>query len=701
MSWRLGVDTGGTFTDVCLFDEQTSRFAITKVSSTPHDPGEAVVEGVRDIIVREGHRLAGVPDPTSVDDGMTRIGYFAHGTTVATNALLQGRGAKTGVITTTGFRDLLEIARQRRPKLYDLSARKAELFSPRYLRREVRERIRHDGTVTVPLQEDDVRLQVRGLRDEGVEAVAVCLLYSYVDPTHEQMVARVLAEELPDAFVSISSDVLPEFREYERLSTVVTNAFIGPVMAQYLSRLRQNLQDLGLPVTPNVTQSNGGMMSFPAAEKLPVRTVLSGPSNGVVGAAKVAEATGIDRIITFDMGGTSSDVSLVNDGIPSTARGMELDGRPIQAPMIDIHTVGAGGGSIAWIDAGGHLKVGPQSAGADPGPACYGRGNNEPTVTDANVVLGVLNQTHLLGGRMSIDANLSFAAVERLATRLGMTTQDAAQGIIRVVTANMARAIRVISVQRGYDPRDYALVTFGGAGPLHSARLAEELGMRCTLVPQRPGALSALGMLMTDVRSDYSRTAILPTTPENVDTFASTFTGLEAQAAEWFATERISADGRHLRRVVDMRYVGQNYELPVGIASGTLDETSLKSARTAFDELHAQRYGYAQYDELVEAVTFRVEASGTTSRLEFEPLKSARSTDPAKAQISSRRLYLPCDGDYREVPVYDRSLLRAGHELNGPLLIEQFDTTTLVLPGEQAVVHENGNIITTLGGGAR
>ncbi|GAA2884378.1 hydantoinase/oxoprolinase family protein [Pseudonocardia halophobica] len=691
MGWRLGVDTGGTFTDVCLFDEERRVFAITKVASTPHDPGEAVLAGVRDIIEREGAALSGEPEA-----GVERIGYFAHGTTVATNALLQGKGARTGVLTTEGFRDLLELGRQRRPKLYDLAAQKGELLAPRHLRKEVTERMRYDGTVAVPLDVEQVRRQVRALRDEGVEAVAVCLLYSYLAPGHEQLIKDVLAEEMPDAFVSISSEVLPEFREYERLSTVTTNSFIGPVMQRYLSKLRLALAELGLPCTPQVTQSNGGMMSFPAAEALPVRTVLSGPSTGVVGAAKVAAQSGIADLITFDMGGTSSDVSLVNDGTPSTAPGMEMDGRPIQAPMVDIHTVGAGGGSIAWIDAGGHLKVGPQSAGADPGPACYGRGNHEPTVTDANVVLGVLNQTHLLAGRMPIDADLSFRAVDRLAARLGMSRTAAAQGIISVVTANMARAIRVISVQRGYDPRDYTLVSFGGAGPLHSARLAAELGMRSTLLPQRPGALSALGMLMTDLRSDYSRTRITRAVPEAASEFDAVFADLRARAEAWFAAEGVADADRALRTVIDMRYVGQNYELPVEVPVGPMDEVALKAARTAFDDLHAKRYGYATADEPVEAVTFRVEATGATPQLEFarsEPV----GADPSGALAGVRRLFLPERGDYVDAPVYDRDRLRAGNEIAGPALVEQFDTTTLVLPGEHAHVDPTGSILTTLG----
>ncbi|MQA11692.1 MAG: hydantoinase/oxoprolinase family protein [Pseudonocardiaceae bacterium] len=687
MSWRVGVDTGGTFTDVCLFEESTGLFEITKVSSTPDDPGEAVLRGVRDIIERVAPGTEG---------GVERIGYFVHGTTVATNALLQGNGARTGLITTDGFRDLLELGRGRRPKLYDLAARKGDPLVPRHLRMEIAERVRHDGTVALVASEEDVRRRIRQLRDAGVDAVAVCLLYSYLDQRHERLVKRVLAEELPDAFISVSHEVLPEFREYERMSTVVTNSFIGPVMRRYLGRLRTRLRELGLHCTPQVTQSNGGMMSFPSAEALPVRTVLSGPSTGVVGAAQVAAGSGIDHVITFDMGGTSTDVSLVNGGKPSPAPGMEMDGRPIQVPMLDIHTVGAGGGSIAWIDEGGHLKVGPRSAGSDPGPACYGLGSYEPTVTDANVVLGVLNQTHLLGGRMPIDADRSFAAVDRLAARLGMTRTAVAQGIVSVVSANMARAIRVISVQRGYDPRDYTLVAFGGAGPSHSARLAVELGVAGTLLPQRPGALSALGMLMTDVRSDYSRTVVTPAAPDRLSTFDRVFAELAAQASAWFEAEGIAEEHRNVEKSIDMRYRGQNYELPVPVGNGTFDEIALKQARDAFDELHAQRYGYASVDETVDAVTFRLTASGVTPRPAFER-QEPEGADPSAARTGTRDLFLPEREAYLPAPVYERALLRAGNELTGPALVEQFDTTTLVLPGEHARVDPHGNIVTTIG----
>jgi N-methylhydantoinase A len=684
MNLRVGVDTGGTFTDVCLFDVDSNAVQVTKVSSTPDDPGTAVVRGVREILDQAGAQPADA------------IGYFAHGTTVATNALLTGRGVKTGLLTTRGFRDLLELGRGRRPKLYDLQQDKPEPVVPRDLRLEVGERVRYDGSIETPLDETEVRAQVRRLRDEGVKAIAVCLLFSYLYPDHERAITRIISDAIPDAYVSISSDVLPEFREFERLSTVVTNAYIGPTVAEYLARLRGNLAELGLQVVPHVTQSNGGIMPFSTAEALPVRTVLSGPSTGVVGAAYLASAAGFPNIITFDMGGTSTDVSLVQDGRPKTASGMELDGRPIRSPMIDIHTVGAGGGSIAWIDSGGHLKVGPASAGADPGPVCYGKGNTQPTVTDANVVLGVLHPESLLGGKLPIDAEAARQAMRELAGGVGLDMLETAQGIIRVVVANMARAIRVISVQRGYDPRDYVLVPFGGAGPLHASRLASELGVRTIVVPETPGALSALGLLMTDLRTDFSRTHLVATVPDKASFFEALFAELTHAADEWFQAEGIPDERRELHRILEMRYAGQNYELPVALPDGPIDAAMLAELLRRFAAEHERMYGYSEPGEPVQGVTFRVEALGRVDR----PPLNARprgGADPHRADIDSRNVYLAERRGFVNSPVYAREKLRPGNQLEGPCIVEQMDTTTLLLPGDAGQVDAYGNLVIRVG----
>ncbi|WP_027931284.1 hydantoinase/oxoprolinase family protein [Amycolatopsis thermoflava] len=680
MTLRIGVDTGGTFTDVCALDEQTGRLYVRKVSSTPDDPGRAIVTGVSQLLDEIGGRDLG------------DVGYFAHGTTVGTNALLTERGARTGLLTTAGFRDLLELGRGRRPSLYDLQADKPAALVPRDLRLEVDERVRHDGRVERPLDEEQVRALARELREQNVEAVAVCFLYSFVDPAHERTAERILAEELPGVHVSVSSAVLPEFREYERLSTVVVNAYLGPVVARYLAKLRTRLGELGLRATPHVTQSNGGIIPFETAERMPSRMVLSGPSTGVVGAAEIVRAAGYPDIITFDVGGTSSDVSLVQDGVPKSSSGTEIDGRPVRAPMLDIHTVGAGGGSIAWIDAGGALKVGPGSAGADPGPACYGRGT-EPTVTDANVVLRVLNPEYLLDGQMKIDAEAARRAVSTVAGPLGMDVLDAAQGIVRVITANMARAIRVISVQRGYDPRDYVLVPFGGAGPLHAVRLARELGMRTVLVPETPGAQCAAGLLMTDIRADFLRTRI---SPPDETTVAGVFAELEAEATAWLAAENVPAERRRVERFAEMRYAGQNHELPVPVPEGEITADTVVQLTKRFAAEHERMYGYSSAEDEVQVVTFRLRAIGEVSRAELHraPLGDA---DASAAIRATREVYLPESGGFTECPVYDRRLLEPGHRVDGPAVVEQMDTTTLLLPGDVAVVDELRNLVVTVG----
>ncbi len=685
MALQIGVDTGGTFTDVCLFDGDAARLTVVKVSSTPQDPGRAVLDGVRAVL--RAHFGEG-----DARQQIAEVDYFAHGTTVATNALLQERGARVGLITTQGLRDLLELCRQRRPKLYDLAARKPRPLVDRDLRLEIAERVSYRGEVEIAADLDDIRRQARSLREAGVEAVAVCLLYSFLRPEHELLVGEVLADELPDAFVSLSHRVMPEFREYERVSTTVINAFIGPIMRGYLGRLRESLADEGLRTLPKVTQSNGGVISFPQAEELPVRTVLSGPSTGVVGAAELARLSGFPDIVTFDVGGTSSDLALVTGSRPAVTNGTSLDGRPVHAPMLDISTIGAGGGSIAWVDSGGHLKVGPASAGAEPGPACYGLGNDEPTVTDANVVLGILNQERLLGGSMPIDASRSFAAVDALGRRLGLSTIDTAQGIISVVTANMAKAIRLVSVQRGYNPADYVLVPFGGAGPLHCSRLALELGMTQVLIPPTPGALSALGMLMTDLRSDYTRTRRLQLVPENAAAIEQTYHELAAETEQWFAAEGVPAAGRQTRRVADVRYLGQNYEIGVDAPAGAVDQAWLAEVVEAFHGAHERIYGYRNPGAALELVTFRVEAAADIARVSARPLASS-GREVSAAVVDARKIHLPEAGGREEVPVYDRSLLEPGHVVDGPAVIEQYDTTTFLLPGQRARVDSFGMIV--------
>jgi N-methylhydantoinase A len=667
MAWRIGIDSGGTFTDVCLFEDESGRVEVWKVSSTPDDPSRGIAQGFEEGVGRIGI--------TPSD-----VGYFGHGTTVATNALIQHRGVKTGLITTEGFRDLLEIGRQKRPDLYDLQVDKPPVLVARDLRLEVPERVRHDGSVETRLDEQALREAVRALRDAGAEAIAVCFLYGFVRPEHEAAALDIITEEFPEAFACVSHEVAPEFREFERMSTAVVNAYLGPVMQHYIHRLADRLEQLGLKVSPHMTQSNGGVIGFEQAARLPVRTVLSGPSTGVVAAQAVGRMAGFENLITFDMGGTSTDVALLQGGACRLASEAMVHGYPIKAPMLDIHTMGAGGGSIAYVDSGGLLKVGPRSAGAFPGPVCYGKGNEEPTVTDANAVLQTLNPTHLLGGRMPVRQDLAKAANGRLADRLGMDVMATAQGILSVVIANMVRAIRVISVQRGHDPRDYTLAAFGGAGPLHAARLAKELEISRILVPRSPGILCAMGLLLTDLRADFATTRLQPLAAAARPKVEEAFLTLRQQAEAWFAKEEIGPEARRVARTVDMRYAGQNYELSVPVPDGAITSATLDLLAEGFAEAHSRMYGFVAEGEPVQLVTFRIEATGLVRKAAFQP-HPMRGAGASAAIIGQREVWFSEATGFVSCPVYDREKLDAGNRITGPAIVEQMDTTTVIPPG--------------------
>jgi N-methylhydantoinase A len=679
---RVGVDSGGTFTDVCMFDETSGEIYVWKVSSTPQDPSLGIIAGTKQAlaeVVKAAGRLA-------------EVTYFGHGTTVATNALIVGRGAETGLITTKGFRDVLEIRRQKRDALYDIQTEKPRVLVSRDKRLEVRERVLFDGTVLTPLDEEEVRAAARRLKEKNISTVAVCFLFAFLEPAHEKRVKEILAEEMPGAFVSISHEVAPEFREYERLSTTVVNAYLGPVMKSYLSKLQPRLGEIGVKARPHLTQSNGGVISSEVAQSFPARTVLSGPAAGVISALSVGKLGGFDNLITFDMGGTSTDVSLIDRGRPQMSNNAVVHGYPLKLPMLDIHTVGAGGGSIAHIDSGGHLKVGPRSAAADPGPVCYGNGNEEPTVTDANVVLQVLNPTHLLNGRMKIDQARAKAAIDRLAGRLGLGVMETAQGIISVVIANMAKAIRVISVERGYDPREYALLGFGGAGPIHAARLARELDIPRLIIPKYPGIMCALGLLLTDLRTNLSLSRLLPLDERSTEATQAGFAELETRALEWFTQEAIPEKRRLLMRSIDMRYGGQGYELTVPYAGDSLDAEALAQLRQQFEKTHQQVYGYVADEEPIQITTLRLEAVGLVPKADLKshpPIK----TPVEAAIIGQREVWLPEAGGFCRCPIYERKKLGPNHVVVGPAIIDQMDSTTLVLPGQTATVDPYLNLI--------
>ncbi|MDP9651249.1 N-methylhydantoinase A [Paraburkholderia caledonica] len=605
------------------------------------------------------------------------VSYFGHGTTVATNALIQGRGVKTGLITTDGFSDLLEIGRQKRPELYDLQADKSPVLVSRSLRKGIKERVLFNGVVEKPLDVDELREAVRAMKAADVKAVAVCFLYSFVDPRHEQAALNVLGEEFPDVFVSASHRIAPEFREYERMSTAVVNAYLGPVMQGYVKRLVTRLKELDVKTHVQLTQSNGGVIGPETAADFPVRTVLSGPSTGVVAAQAIGAMTGIKNLITFDMGGTSSDVALLDDGQCVVVNEATVHGYPIKAPMLDIHTVGAGGGSIAYVDEGGLLKVGPRSCGAFPGPACYGNDNHEPAVTDADVVLQTLNPEYLLNGRMRINKDLSHDAVQRVSEKLGMDVVRTADGILEIVTANMAKAIRVISVQRGYDPRDFTLLAFGGAGPVHAARLAEELGMNRVLIPLTPGVLCAMGLLMTDLRMDVAATKLRRLDEITLEEVQEVFAQLEEKAGEWFKSEAIADERRVLARTVDVRYLGQNYEIPVSFPSGKVTPETLKKVENRFLQQHQRLYGFVAEGEAIQLVTFRVEAMGVVDKASFSP-QDDDGADASRAVTGTRTVFDSSKKEFVETRLYDRSKLRPGNIIQGPAIIDQMDTTTVV-----------------------
>src|SRR5215472_2457924 len=681
MGYRLGIDVGGTFTDLVLFSEASGTLVVEKVPSVPDDPSRGIMDGIERILAGAGVAPA-------------EIVYVAHGTTVATNALLERRGARTALITTQGFRDLLEIARQRRPSLYDLHAPKPRALVRRKLRREVPERVTHDGAIRRPLDLSAVDRVLDELAAEGIDALAVCFLYSFLHPEHERLVVERARARLPGIAVSASSDVLPELREYERLSTTVANAYLLPRMGSYVRAFRSRVAEAGIPAAPYINQSNGGTISIEEAARAPVRTVLSGPSAGVMGAVWLAAELGWSSLVTFDMGGTSTDVSLVSDGRAALTFEREIDGIALRVPGLDIHTIGAGGGSIARCDSGGALRVGPESAGARPGPACYARGGTAPTVTDANVVLGRLGSRGLLGGTMGLDRGAAEAAIDRLAVELGLSPVETAHGIIAVVNANMAGAVRLVTVQRGVNPSGLTLLAFGGAGPLHAGALARELGIRSVVVPPSPGLLCALGLLVEDLRTDAVRTHVSRLDGETLPRLDKLFAEMEAEALAWLERERVPAGRRSLERWLDMRYVGQNYELLVPVPEEVWPALQLGPLRQRFLGMHEAAYGYAAPDEPIQVVNARLVARGRPDPPVL-PKSPRASVDVADALTERRPVYLEGAGGFVECPIYDRRRLGAGHALAGPAVIEQFDSTTLLHPGQRADVDDFGALVIT------
>lgn len=679
MSYMIGVDVGGTFTDFSLFDTESGALRHYKRSSTPEDPSKAIMGGIQEILAEQNI----APD---------RVSYLAHGTTVATNALIEKKGARLGLITTEGFKDLLEIGWQRRPSLYDLRKPKADSLIPPGMKQEVRERILHDGSVLTPLDERSVRNAVRCLKAMGAQAIAVCTLFSFLNPVHENRIKELIQEEFPGAYVSASHDLVAEFREYSRMSTTMLNAYLGPVMKEYVHNFEASVQQTGIQVAPYVTQSNGSIISIAETVDCPIKTAVSGPSAGVIGAIYIGKQCALDKIITFDMGGTSIDVSLIQDGKAQLSNERTVEGYPARIPMIDIVTVGAGGGSIARIDDGGALKVGPRSAGATPGPACYMRGGELPCVTDANIVLGKLNSRKILGGKMDVDISLARKAIEtHICQKSDLDLYRAAAGIISVVNSNMVRAIRVVSVERGYDPREFTLMAFGGAGPLHACEVARDMGIRQVLIPPSPGTLCSLGLLMADTKFDLSCSNLTPAVPKSVEKAQQVFRNLMQEGNAMLDKEHVPQDRRTYTYTVDCRYMHQNYEIPIQV-SFPFDQAALDTMIEAFHREHEHAYGYCNRNVSVQMVNFRVSAIGVMEKPDLVAVPLSPEAGLPKP-VEQRQVLFDRQEEFLTTNVYRRDELVPGTTVYGPAILEQMDSTCVIPPQWSAYTDGYRNII--------
>ena len=679
LGYRIGVDVGGTFTDFSIYNTISGKLIHYKRSSTPDDPSCSIVTGLAEILEKENIQAADIE-------------YLAHGTTVATNALIEKKGDTIGLITTYGFKDLMEIGDQKRPSLYDLLRPKPVSLIHPGARWEVHERILYDGSIRQPLQEQDVLDGIAHFKKMGIRSIAVCTLFSFLNPIHEQKIREIIRREYPEAYVSISSDLVHEFSEYARMSTTVLNAYLGPIMKEYVENFRESIKGAGVSVSPFVTQSNGSIISIDETIDCPIRTAVSGPSAGVIGAARIGKQCGLNSLITFDMGGTSIDVSLIQDGKANVSFERMVEGYPARIPMIDIVTVGAGGGSLACVDEGGVLKVGPRSAGAKPGPACYCRGGEEPTVTDANLILGKLNPKRILGGRMSIDEKRSILAIKKaICQKTDLSIEDAAAGIVTVVNSNMVRAIRMVSVERGYDPRQFTLVAFGGAGPLHACEVAEEIGIRQVLFPPSPGTLCSLGLLMADTQFDLSRSRLTIVNEQNLSIINNLLADLALEGQQLLNTQKIPELRRRFQFGFDCRYEHQNYELTIKIDKGKLNESDLDDLKKAFGNAHEHAYGYQDKERPVQIVNYRVSAVGLSDKPEVDHIQERSASVPKENEVRQVRFEKQCK--FIETPVYLRDDLPSDCVLQGPSIIEQMDSTCVIPPGWTALSDQYGNIL--------
>jgi N-methylhydantoinase A len=689
----IGVDVGGTFTDLVYCDMETGALAIHKVSTTPDDPSRAILQGVGELCAANG------VEPGSID-------YLLHGTTTATNAVLEHKGARTGMVTNKGFRDIVHIARHQRVEHYSIMQElpwQNRPLSPRRHRKVVRGRLAPPrGEELEPLNEEDVIAAARELKAEGVEAVAVCFLFSYLNPAHEDEARRILERELPGVFVTTSSSVSPQFREFERFTTAALCAFVGPKMRAYVGKLDASLREAGLSADLRIMASNGGVATPAMVAEKPVMTLLSGLAAGVLGGAWIGELSDRRKLITFDIGGTSADIGIVVDGryAETDPRSTSIAGFPLLLPMIDIHTIGAGGGSIAYVDAGGAFRVGPRSAGAAPGPAAYGRGGAQPTVTDANVVLGRLDKDDFLGGGMKLDAEAAHRVIEDLAGRLGLSKLEAAEGVLTVINSNMANAIRSRTVQKGLDPREFALVAFGGAGPLHGAEVARMLGIPEVVAPPYPGITSAMGLLTTDLKYDTIRTQFQVSGKVDLSRLNADLAAMERQLSAQFAADHLDPSHFRFVRDGDLRYVGQGYELKIALPQGELTEAGLAEVWRLFHAAHKREYGHYFEQNPIEIVNVRVTGIGAMPKI--RKLKAPEGGSFAAARTRVGQCVFRVEGVLKsfETTFYRRALLPVGETFHGPAIVLQMDSTTVVPPRWSALNDAAGNLILTYDGDA-
>lgn len=683
---RVASDVGGTFTDNIAYDEATGRITVSKVSTTPQNRALGTVDGLRRALAELGR-------------SGRNVDYVGHGMTTTTNAVIQRKGARTAFLTNEGFKDLLLIGRQDRPSLFDITEVRTPPLVPRDLCFTVPGRLDAAGREVTPLDEARLAAVAAEIRAAGVAAVAVMFLHAYANPEHEIRAKEILAPLLPGVVVCISTEILAEFREYERASTTVLNAYLMPVMDRYLGSLIEMLEAPdGLGLRPDkpvmVMEASGGLMTVGSARTRPVHTVLSGPAGGVVASGHVARMAGIADIITMDIGGTSTDISLVRNSRPEITRSAKLERIPIRVPVIDINAIGAGGGSIAWIDDGGALRVGPQSAEAIPGPACYGRGGELPTVTDAAMVLGRLGDATRLGGELVLNVEAARDVVRRhVAEPLRLSLEDAAAGILRVANSNIVRGIRVVSVERGYDPRTFTLVPFGGAGPMHGTPVARELGMRRILVPPTPGILCALGMLVSDLRHDLIETHIAPLSAFPLEKAARIVDRLHASGRAMLDADLVAPEKQRVEINVQLRYVGQSYELTVPLPA--MDTAGWAAVAQSFHDAHLARYGHSDPAVPVEIVGFGVTAIGRIDAPRLPTLAEGTIEPPADASVGMRSVYFEARGGgaWHDAHVWKREALRAGNRISGPAVIDEVSATTVLYPGDVATVHASGSLL--------